>query len=81
MRILLILLSLVLQWNVSGNSVNIPQENCVQKTLNAENSAADFDCPFVGKGSTRMPKQDYTTTDTVTTTQVRETTSAKTRLG
>jgi hypothetical protein len=36
MRILLILLSLVLQWNVSGNSVNIPQGNCVQKTLNAE---------------------------------------------
>jgi hypothetical protein len=38
MRILLILLSLVLQWNVSGNNINIPQENCVQKTLNVENS-------------------------------------------
>jgi RHS repeat-associated protein len=35
---LLILLSLVLQWNVSGNSVNIPQENCVQKTLTSENN-------------------------------------------
>jgi RHS repeat-associated protein len=50
MRILLILLSLVLQWNVSGNSVNIPTENCVQKTLNVENSAADFDCPFRWQG-------------------------------
>jgi RHS repeat-associated protein len=38
MRILLILLSLVLQWNVSGNSVNIPTENCVQKTLTSENN-------------------------------------------
>jgi RHS repeat-associated protein len=50
MRFLLILLSLVLQWNVSGNSVNIPTENCVQKTLNVENSVADFDCPFRYQG-------------------------------
>ncbi|MDR2424542.1 MAG: RHS repeat-associated core domain-containing protein, partial [Prevotellaceae bacterium] len=50
MRILLILLSLVLQVNVSGYNVNIPTENCVQKTLNVENSAADFDCPFRWQG-------------------------------
>jgi RHS repeat-associated protein len=38
MRFLLVLLSLVLQVNVSGYNINIPTENCVQKTLTSENS-------------------------------------------
>jgi RHS repeat-associated protein len=41
MRFLLVLLSLVLQVNISGNNINIPTENYVQKTLTSENIFSD----------------------------------------